>query len=220
MVTGPHGQRPIRSFGRSVEDASAAMVLLHGRGGTAEGILEIARVLDRPDFAALAPEATDNSWYPYSFLAPRRRNEPGLSSALQVIEELVASVTDRGIPADRIVIGGFSQGACLAAEFVARNPRRYGGLLVFSGGLIGPLGAVLEQPGSLEGTPVFLGCSDRDAHIPLERVEESAEALASMGANVVKRIYPDMGHTIIEDEIDHARSILDDVLPGEVTPPR
>jgi len=191
-----------------MEAAACAVILIHGRGASAESILELKPLLDFPDAVYLAPQASGYTWYPYSFLAPLDRNEPGLSSGLQLITDMVLRLDDTGIPAERVVIGGFSQGACLASEFVARNARRYGGLIVFSGGLIGPLGTNRSYMGSLDGTPVFLGCSDRDPHIPLERVNETADVLTSMGGSVVKQIYPDLGHTIIGDEIDHARQII------------
>ena len=207
-----HQSQKVFTAGRPLAQARAAMILVHGRGAAAQSILELSTVLDHPDFAYLAPQAAHHTWYPYSFLAPLQRNEPGLSSGLQDIDDLVARVENAGIPAERIVLGGFSQGACLASEYVARHARRYGGLLVFSGGLIGPLGMTYAYPGSLDDTPVFLGCSNRDAHIPLERVEESAAVFTDLGGDVTKKIYPDMGHTIIQDEIDHAREIVDRVL--------
>ena len=207
-LAGPHRNAVVHTAGAAIEAAAAAVILIHGRGASAESILELRPLLDFPNVAFLAPQASGNTWYPYSFLAPLDRNEPGLSSGLQVIANAVARLDVGGIPAERVVIGGFSQGACLASEFVARNARRYGGLIVFSGGLIGPLGMNRSYTGSLDGTRVFLGCSDRDPHIPLERVDETAKVLSSMGASVVKQIYPDLGHTIIEDEIDHARQII------------
>ena len=205
---GPHQGQPIHTAGRPVEQARAALILVHGRGATARSILELSTVLDHPDVAYLAPQAADHTWYPYSFLAPLQRNEPGLSSGLQAIDDVVSRIEEAGLASERIIIGGFSQGACLAGEYVARHARRYGGLLVFSGGLVGPLGTTHTYPGSLDGTPVFLGCSDRDAHIPLERVEESAAVFTDLGGEVTKKIYPGMGHTIIQDEIDEARQIV------------
>ena len=184
------------------------MILLHGRGATAPSILLLAEELYHPAFAYLAPQAAGDTWYPYTFLAPIRNNEPWLSSALSAVGDAVAQVEAAGIPTERIVLGGFSQGACLAAEFVARNARRYGGLLVFSGGLIGPPGTPRDYSGSLDGTPIFLGCSDSDPHIPKERVEESAEVFERMGASVTKKLYPNMGHTIMPDEINVAREIV------------
>lgn len=206
---GPHHGQPLLRAGAQLSDAEAAMILVHGRGATAENILELASLIHDPRIAYLAPQAAGNTWYPYSFLAPLQRNEPGLSSGLAVIGNAVRLAIDHGISARRIIIGGFSQGACLATEYVARNGKRFGGLLTFSGGLIGPLGMQHVYDGSLDGTPVFLGCSNRDAHIPLERVEETAAVLSEMAAEVVMRIYPDMGHTIIDDELEHASAIVD-----------
>lgn len=212
-VTGPHQGRPVYSAGVPLDQAQAAMILVHGRGATAPSILELAHLLPHPAMAYLAPQASGNTWYPYSFLSPLAQNQPGLASGLQVLTDLVAQVEAAGIPAQRIIIGGFSQGACLASEFVARHARRYGGVLAFSGGVIGPPGTPRDYAGSLDGTPVFLGCSDVDFHIPLERVEETAQTLTALGAVVDKRIYPNMGHTIIQDEIDGARAIVA-ALPG------
>ena len=206
-----HRGQPVLSVGRPLGEAGAALVLVHGRGARAENILELAPLLAHPAFAYIAPQAAGSTWYPFSFMMPLDRNEPYLSSALDRLGEVVAGVESGGIPAGRIIIGGFSQGACLASEFVARNARRYGGLLVFSGGVIGPPGTPRVYGGSLEGTPVFIGCSDSDPHIPLERVEETAEVLARLGAAVEKRIYPRMDHTINDDELDRARAIIERV---------
>ena len=185
------------------------MVLVHGRGASAESILDLGTVLATDSMALAAPQASRNTWYPHSFLAPLEQNEPGISSGLQAIDDVMRHLEQAGIPRERIILAGFSQGACLASEYVARYAQRYGGLLVFSGGLIGPPGTDRAYPGSLEGTPVFLGCSDRDFHIPLERVEESASVLAALSGAVNKKIYPGMGHTIIQDEIDQAKMIID-----------
>lgn len=205
------GQR-IYSAGKPLDQASAVMILLHGRGASAPNILELADALHHPDFAYLAPQAAGNTWYPYSFLTPMEQNEPWLTSALQTVSDVVAQVNAAGIPNGKIVIGGFSQGACLASEYVARHAQRFGGLLVFSGGLIGPPGTPRNYTGGFAGMPVFVGCSDVDFHIPLERVDETAEVLTRMGANVDKQIYPNMGHTIIQDEIDRAQMIVDAVI--------
>lgn len=209
---GPHQGQKIDTSGVPISEAKAAMILVHQRGSTAPAILELSSVLHHPEFAYLAPQAGGNTWYPYSFLAPIPQNEPGISSGLQALAELIQQIEDSGITADRIVIAGFSQGACLASEFVARNPRRYGGLILFSGGVIGPLGMERNDSGDLQGTPVFIGCSDVDFHIPLERVEETAAIFNKLGGNVTKKIYPGMGHTIIQDEIDHAQKIIQAVL--------
>jgi predicted esterase len=207
-IRGPHQGQPVHTAGKPLETAAAALILVHGRGATAVNILELAELLPHPNMAYLAPQAANNTWYPFSFLAPIANNEPHLSSALQLLGDLVTQVEAAGVPADRIVIGGFSQGACLASEFVARSARRYGGLLAFSGGVIGPPGTPRDYPGKLDGAPVFIGCSDVDPHIPLARVQETAELFTRMGAQVTQKIYPGMGHTIIQDEIDHALQIV------------
>lgn len=203
-----HQTRPLFSAGKPLADAKAAMILIHGRGATAPSILELAKELYRPDLAYLAPQAAGNTWYPYSFLSPIAQNEPYLSSALQTVAEVVRQVNEAGIASDKIIIGGFSQGACLATEFAARNGQPFGGLLVFSGGLIGPPGTPRNYPGNLGGMPVFIGCSNVDFHIPEERVHETAEVLTRMGAVVDKQIYPNMGHTIVQDEIERAQKIV------------
>lgn len=195
----PHQAQPVSTAGQPLHQASAAMILVHGRGAAAADILELADYLPHPEMVYLAPQAQGNTWYPYSFLYPMEQNEPGLSSGLQRLAELVTEVEAARIPTNRIILAGFSQGACLASEFMARNARRYGGLLAFSGGLIGPPGTARNYAGSLEGTPVFLGCSDVDFHIPKERVQETAELFTRLGADVTMRLYPGMAHTIIQD---------------------
>lgn len=215
MNKGPHQGQPIAVAGKPLAEAKAAMILVHGRGASATNILELGNELYHPDFAYIAPQAAGNTWYPYSFLAPIPQNEPGISSGLQAIGTLVAEVEAAGIPAAKIVIAGFSQGACLASEFVARQGRPFGGLLAFSGGVIGPLGTPRDYDGSLEGLSIFLGCSDIDPHVPLERVNETADIFTELGATVNKQIYPNMGHTIIQDEIDKAQKIVAGVLGQE-----
>jgi predicted esterase len=208
VMDGIHRGGTVLTAGAALPDARAILVLLHGRGADAQDILGLAGELVTPDIASFAPQATGNTWYPYSFLSPIERNEPYLSSALGAVGDLLAWLEQNGVPAERIVLGGFSQGACLALEFAARNARRYGALLGFSGGLIGPDGAPRGYAGSLSGTPVFLGCSDVDMHIPRRRVEESATVLDALGADVTARLYQGMGHTINDDEITRAREIL------------
>ena len=149
-----------------------------------------------------------NTWYPYSFLNPLADNQPGLDSGLQAIADIVAYIESKGIPAEKIIIGGFSQGACLSMEFVARNAKRFGGAFAYSGGVIGPLDMPREYGGSLDGTPVFLGCSDVDFHIPVERVHETADVMTALGGNVTKNIYPQMGHTVNMDEIEHVKQMM------------
>jgi phospholipase/carboxylesterase len=184
------------------------MVLVHGRGGTAQGILTLAAELAHPGFAYLAPQAAGNAWYPYSFLAPIPQNEPGLSSGLATLAGMLSQLSEAGIPAECTVLLGFSQGACLALEFAAQHAQRYGGVVGLSGGLIGPPGTLREYPGSLTGTPVFLGCSDIDPHIPRERVYETTEVLRRLDGEVTERIYPGMGHTINQDEIEFVWGIM------------
>ncbi len=205
---GPHQGQPVLAAGEPLERARAAMVLVHGRGATAQDILTLAGELDQPGFAYLAPQAAGSTWYPYSFLAPIERNEPYLSSALATLDQLLAHIAAAGIPAERTILLGFSQGACLATEFAARNARRYGGLVGLSGGLIGPDGTPRDYPGSLDGTPVFLGCSDVDPHIPAARVQHSAEVLRGLGGDVTARLYSGMGHTVNEDEIEAVQAIM------------
>ena len=208
----PHRGQPVLTYGAPLQQARAAMVLLHGRGAGAADILGLAAEIDRDGVAFLAPDASSRTWYPYSFLSPIEQNEPWLSSALAFVGRVVDEVQSAGISAERTMLLGFSQGACLTLEFSARNARRYGGVAALTGGLIGPDGTPREYAGSLEGTPFFIGSSDPDPHIPVQRVHESAEVLARMGATVTTRIYPGMGHTINADELRHVQSILDEVL--------
>jgi predicted esterase len=204
----PHGEQPVLAAGAPLDEASGAIIAIHGRGANAEDIIGLAAQVAPPGVAIVAPQAAGNTWYPYRFTEPTERNEPYLSSALQTIGDLIAGLEARGIPTERIALLGFSQGACLATEAAARNARRFAAVLAFSGGLIGPPGTPFSYPGSLAGTPVFLGCSDVDPHIPRERVNETAEAMIRLGATVDERIYPGMGHTINRDELDAARAIL------------
>lgn len=207
-VADPHTGQPVVSTGAALTTCRAAVIMLHGRGAGPENILELAPLFEQPDLACLAPAAADRSWYPFSFLSPFDRNEPHLTSALDRVATLIAGIEATGVGAERIVLLGFSQGACLAGEFVYRHPRRFGGLLMFSGGLIGPPGTRWDSTGRLDGTPVFLGCSDRDAHIPRERVDESAEVLGRMQATVTKRIYEGMGHLVCQDEVLFGKALL------------
>ncbi|MFL6279340.1 MAG: alpha/beta hydrolase [Vicinamibacterales bacterium] len=197
----PHKGQPVLHYGATIASARRAAIFIHGRGASAEDILGIASELGTKDVAYLAPQAAGNAWYPYSFLSPISQNEPGLTSALGVIGALVETLGTDGHGPERIVILGFSQGACLGLEFAARNPQRFAAVVALSGGLIGPPGTPRNYRGSLADTPVFLGCSDVDPHIPLERVHESAEVLRRMDARVDERIYKRMGHTINADEL-------------------
>lgn len=200
--------------GEPLSTAKRAMILIHGRGATAENILQIADELHTEGFALLAPQATAYTWYPYSFMAPVAQNEPSLSSALALLAELVEEVQQAGIaPADLFLLG-FSQGACLSAEFAARHAQRYGGLLLFSGGLIGQELDPGNYQGDFAGAPVYLGCSDRDPHIPLHRVKETSRLLQGMGAQVNEQIFPGMPHTIVWEEIEAANLILKHPSPS------
>jgi predicted esterase len=208
----PHGGERVLMGGAPLETTAGALIAIHGRGGGAEDIIALGREIAPPNVTILAPQAAGNTWYPYRFLEPTERNEPYLSSALRIVADLIAQVGEGGIPPERVALMGFSQGACLALEAAARNARRYAGVIGFSGGLIGPPGTSFDFAGSLDGTPVFLGCSDVDLHIPKERVEESAVALERLGAAVDVRLYPGMGHTVNRDELDAARTILDEAF--------
>ena len=220
---GVHEDQPVARAGADLEDARAAMVLLHGRHATAQGILQLAEEFDRPEVAYAAPQAGRRTWYPYSFLAPLEQNEPALSSALKVVGGVVQHLADRVSP-EHVVVAGFSQGACLALEYVARHPRRYGGVIAFSGGLIGsdnrvdvdpPQDKFFEYEGDLAGTPVFVGCSDADRHIPLERVHTTTEVMGDLGGEVTERIYEGMGHTINADEVGFVRQLLADLTSAK-----
>ena len=210
--SGPHAGQPVLTAGPMPEKAGAAILLVHGRGASAESILSLYDELNAAKFAAIAPQAADGTWYPHTFLAPLESNQPYLDSALGRLDSLVADLLARKIPSDHIVLLGFSQGACLTAEFVARHPRRYGAVIALTGGLIGPPGTPRNYPGSLAGTPVFLGSSDPDPHVPFERVQETQAVLSRMGAAVELRRYPGMPHTISEDELDVCRELLQRVI--------
>ncbi len=211
-VAGPHQGQPLLQVGESMKKARAAMIMIHGRGASAEDILSLTADLKQPGFIFLAPQAAGNAWYPNSFLAPTESNEPYLSSALAIIASILDQLASAAIPVERTIILGFSQGACLSSEFVARNARRYGGLAGLSGGLIGPAGTPRDYPGSLAGTPVFLGCSDLDPHIPKERVLLTAEVLQRMGGVVTTRLYPRMEHTVNGDELRFVQGMMKELV--------
>ena len=194
--------------GPAPAQARLAVILVHGRGDSAAGILGLADEFAAADVTWIAPQAAGNTWYPYSFMSPMEKNEPGITSGLGVIAGLVDTLGTEGVPPERIVLMGFSQGACLSQEFAARHARRYHAVIGLSGGLIGPPGTPRDYIGHFDGTPVFLGCSDIDPHIPLERVNESAEVFRRMGASVDERIYPRLGHTVNYDEIEAVRALL------------
>lgn len=207
---GSHGQQPVIVEGAPLGEGRVVLVLLHGRGATAESILDLGRAVGDEEVTLLAPAAEGETWYPNRFLAPLASNEPWLGSALDAIGDVVAQSGERGVQPGRIVLAGFSQGACLALEYVVRHPARWGGVAGLSGGLIGPPGTSWPaEGGRLAGVPVLLGCSDIDGHIPVERVHESAEVFRAMGADVTEAIYPGMGHTVNADEVRRLRAIVE-----------
>ncbi len=212
--TEPHAGQPVALGGAPLGEGGAAMIMIHGRNADPRNILDLVPVLDRPEFTYLAPAARGGAWYPQSFMAEREANQPGIASSLSMIRALVDEVVEAGVPRERIILLGFSQGACLTSEFAYRHPARYGGVVAYSGGLIGPPGTTWEIVGALDGTPVFLGCSDRDPHIPEERVHDTARIFEEMGAQVTARIYPGMGHLVNDDEIVFTRELMDRVLPA------
>jgi predicted esterase len=205
----PHAGQQVVDAGAPLGQAPAVVVMLHGRGASPENILDLVPRLARPDVTYLAPAAANRTWYPHSFMAEIASNEPDLSSALAAVGSLVGRLEAHGVPRSRVILLGFSQGACLAAEFAVRQPSRYGGIILFSGGVIGPPGTRWDDSGRFDGTPMFLGCSDVDRHVPETRVTETAELFGRMGADVNKRIYPGMGHVVNDDEIAWAQRLLD-----------
>lgn len=204
----PHDAQPVLRAGIPLDRARAAVIMIHGRGAGPANILDLVPRIGHPGVAYLAPAARGGTWYPKSFMAPTEENEPGISSGISVVHSLVGEVTAAGVPAERIVLLGFSQGACLTSTAAQRRPDRYGGVIVFSGGLIGPPGTAWTEEGSFSGTPVFFGCSDVDTHVPATRVRDSAAVFERMEADVTVRIYPGMGHLVNEDELDFARTVL------------
>lgn len=208
-MTLPHEKSPVYAAGVKLEEAKSAMILVHGRGASAQDILSLSSPLNFPGMAYLAPQAEGFIWYPNRLIAPVESNEPYLSAAITKIDGLVKRIESSGIPVEKIFIGGFSQGASLSSEYVIRNPRPYGGLLIFSGGYIWQNGNPREASGNLNGMPVFNGCSNVDPFIPLERVKETTALLTSMGAEVTERIYPNMDHTIIDEEMELARELVE-----------
>lgn len=210
----PHDREPVTALGAPLGAAPVAVILMHGRNAGPANILDLAARFLRPDLTYLAPAAAGRTWYPHSFLADRESNEPGLSSALGVMARLVDKADAAGVPRHQVVIAGFSQGACLAAEFAVRHPARYGGIAVYSGGVIGPAGTAWPDTGDLAGTPMFFGCSDVDSHVPDARVGESAALCTRLGAEVTRRVYPGMGHLVNDDEIAWMQTLLAALAPA------
>jgi phospholipase/carboxylesterase len=209
---GPHQGQELVTAGTPLEEADAAMVLVHGRGATARSIVQMGQEVHQDGLALLAPQANRNTWYPNSFLAPVEQNEPGRSSGLRAVDDAVETAVEGGIDRERVLLLGFSQGACLASEYVARNPRRYGGLVALSGGLIGESVDPESYEGDVEGTPVFVGCSDVDPHIPVERVHETTGTFERLNGDVDERIYEGMGHGVNEDELEAVANLVADLL--------
>jgi predicted esterase len=206
--SGPHQGMPVRYGGSPVERAKGGMIMMHGRGAGAHDMLKLAEAFDEPQFFYAAPEAREQSWYPYHFADPVSDNEPGFSSGLVVIDDMLKGLSALALPPEQIILFGFSQGACLVLEYAARNPRRYGGLVGLSGCLFGPDANPYPYEGSLEGTPVILGCSEGDPHFPAPRVTAAAETLKSLGAEVTTRLYPEPGHGVNEDEIRRVKEMI------------
>jgi predicted esterase len=204
----PHRDQPVLLGGAPLAEAAGAIVILHGRGGSAQDSLALARELDRPRFACYAPEAAGRAWYPYSMLEKVEKNQSHLNSALRLLKTVLGRIDAAGIPFEHVAFVGFSQGACLALEFAVRNPRRYGAVVGLSGGLIGPEGTPRDYAGTFDGTPVFLGSGDIDPNVPKRRVDETAAAFERMGASVTKRIYSGLGHSVTPDEIQVVRGML------------
>jgi predicted esterase len=210
----PHRGGPVSTMGLPLAQARAAMVMVPGRGATAADILTLAPALDVEGFAFLAPQASGNTWYPNSFLAPISNNEPGMSGGLAAIGDLLEHIQSAGIPLERTMLLGFSQGACLSLEYAARNARRYGGIACLSGGLIGPDSTPRDYAGDFDGTPIFLGCSDIDGHIPAIRVTESASIMKRMGARTDVKLYAGMGHLVNDDEVTRVKTIMKEAAAG------
>lgn len=207
----PHQDMPVIFAGEELSDAKASMILIHGRGAAAESIITLKDEFNIPGFAYAAPQANNYSWYPYSFLFPVEENEPGISSGLKVINDLIDKISS-SILKEKIILLGFSQGACLTLEYAARNPQKFGGVIGLSGGLIGDKINSRLYSGSMEGTAVFLGCSDTDPHIPLDRVNKTKEVFKNLNAEVEERIYPSSGHSVNQDEINFVKDLMNSLL--------
>ena len=204
----PHGGQPAMTRGRPLGEGRVVVIMVHVRGAGPENILDLVPALQHPDVTYLAPAAAGRSWYPESFLASTKLNEPGITSGISVVHGMIDDAVAAGVPLGQIVLLGFSQGACLTATAAQRRPARYGGVIVYSGGLIGPPGTMWSERGSFAGTPVFLGCSTDDAHVPEDRVKASASVFERMSAKITLRIYPGMGHMVNEEEIAFTRTLL------------
>lgn len=211
----PHGGRSVVTAGAPASVAEAVVVALHGRGATAQGAVNLAEPLYRHGVTFVAPNAERSRWFPYAVGEPVERNEPHVSSALAAVDRVLADVADWGVPVQDVLLFGFSQGGCLAAEYAARNPCRYGGVVALSGGLLGPLDEGREYEGSMAGTPVFFGCGTDDPYVPVERVRETAAVFRSLDADVAERVYEGVGHEVTDDEFDVTGDLLDRLLGSD-----
>lgn len=209
---GPHQNQKVTTGGADLDKADIAMILIHGRGASAQSMLMFADEFSGGNIHYRALQASRHTWYPRSFMAPKEINEPGISSGLQAIQDQIGKVEKSGLPTENIILLGFSQGACLATEYAARHPRRFGAVVGFSGGLIGEHINPKSYSGTMEQTPVFLGCSDRDPHIPKERVDETEEVFQQLNADVTKRIYEGMGHTVNKDEVQYVNTLISQIV--------
>lgn len=198
----------IITAGKDISEAKKVLILLHGRGGNAHDMLAFADHFTLDDFSLLAPQATNNSWYPYSFLAPPAQNEPWLSSALEILNNMLEEIKSKGIASENIYFAGFSQGACLTAEFVSRNAAKFGGVIIFTGGLIGDKIYSEKYKGDFAGTPVFIGTGNPDAHVPVERVNKTAKTMEKMNAAVTVKVYDNKPHSISQDEIETSNKLI------------
>lgn len=212
-VNGPHQQMQMKMTGAKPSEAKLGFVMVHGRGASAESILGLSQEIEaKSSITFVAPQASNHTWYPHSFLVPTEQNQPGLDSGLQAVYNAVSYLNNEGLSTDNIFILGFSQGACLASEFAARHPQKYAGIIALSGGLIGEEVNTGSYSGDLEGTPYFVGCSDVDMHIPEQRVHDSAEVFELLNADVTKKIYPGLAHTINEDELSVVNAMVNNML--------
>jgi phospholipase/carboxylesterase len=201
-------KKEIVTAGKNIKEAKKALIMLHGRGAEASDILSLATHLNVKEYALVAPQATNYTWYPYSFMANPDHNEPWLSSALQLVGDIVKDLNAAGIASENIYFAGFSQGACLTLEFTTRNAKKWGGIVAFTGGLIGDKLYTQNYTGNFEGTPVFIGTSNPDPHVPVERVQATTGVLKNMHAAVIEKVYQNMGHTVSQDEIDQANKLV------------
>jgi len=211
-VSGPHQGMPFSEAGAPPSRAKAAMIMLHGRGAEAKGILQFSEEFAQPDVRYLAPQAASHTWYPYPFTEPQKKNQPWLDSALNRVDELILRLISEGILQEKIVLLGFSQGACLALEYAARNPGKYGGIIAWSGALIGEDPGKNSYKAGLEKTPVFMGVGEQEHYFSMDRFNQTCKIMENLGADLEQRVYPGKGHTIVEDEVKYVRGLLSGLI--------